>query len=493
MDRVIGGKYAVEGVLGRGGMGVVLKARHLRLDEPVAIKVLHSSLANDPSMSARMLREARAALRLSSEHIVRVMDVDTLENGVPFMVLEYLEGYDVASLMKKRQAPMAFEHVVAILDQACRALAEAHSQGIVHRDLKPANLFIVKRPDGRRVVKLLDFGVAKLELPQEAPITKKGDILGSPRYMSPEQVRGMTLDGRSDIWSAGVVLYELLTGVAPFAAPNFAVACKMVLDATPPSLLTLRPDVPPGLAAVVDRCLQKDREKRFPDAIALRDALAPFGVTATRAGSQMTLPDLGELISSDAPAAPLISAPPPSGSPDAAPFDPLSAPSAPAAPAAGPSVAPPSSSVIDPWSASLATASRPSHDATEIARRLQSRRFKWIALAGLAIGLVIGVTMILRERRSSSAGNAAGATDATSQPANSAVPSAATAIVATRAVDPTPPVPASASADPAPPATGTKDATADTAKAATTAAPQRRGPATKPAPTGADPFGERRQ
>ena len=469
-------------------MGVVLKARHLRLDEPVAIKVLHSSLANDPSMSARMLREARAALRLSSEHIVRVMDVDTLENGVPYMVLEYLEGYDVASLMKKRQSPMAFEHAVAILDQACRALAEAHSQGIIHRDLKPANLFIVKRPDGRRVVKLLDFGVAKLELPQEAPITKKGDILGSPRYMSPEQVRGMTLDGRSDIWSAGVVLYELLTGTAPFAAPNFAVACKMVLEATPPPLTTLRPDVPPGLAAVVERCLQKDREKRFPDVNALRDAMAPFGEIARRAGSQLTLPDLGELLSSDAPAAPLVSVPPPSDAKPVASFDPLSAPSA------GPPSAPPSS-VIDPWSASLVDG-RPSHDATEIARRLQSRRFKWIALAGLAIGLVIGVTMMLRERGSSHAGDAP---VASSRPMD-APASSATATISTttaRPADPAPPAVTSDAADPA--STTTKIAPADTTKAAITASSQRRSPAsptiptTKPAPSGADPFGERRQ
>ena len=293
IDRVLAGKYIVEGVLGRGGMGLVLKARHLRLDELVAIKVLHASLVNDESMAARMLREARAALRLSSEHVVRVMDVDTLENGTPFMVMEYLEGTDVSSLARKRGGVLPFEQAAAIAEQTCRALAEAHALGIVHRDLKPANLFVVERPDGRRVVKLLDFGISKVNVPREAPITKKGDILGSPRYMSPEQVRGDTLDGRADLWSVGVVLYELLAGKPPFEGNNFAVTCRRVLDATPEPLAKLRPDVPPGLCAVIDRCLEKDRERRFPDALALRDALGPFGPLSARTGSISGIADLG--------------------------------------------------------------------------------------------------------------------------------------------------------------------------------------------------------
>ena len=464
-------------------MGVVLKARHLRLDEPVAIKVLHSSLANDPSMAARMLREARAALRLSSEHIVRVMDVDTLESGVPYMVLEYLEGYDVASLVKRQKAPMAYEHVVAILEQACRALAEAHSLSIVHRDLKPANLFIVKRPDGRRVVKLLDFGVAKLELPREAPITKKGDILGSPRYMSPEQVRGIPLDGRSDIWSAGVVLYELLTGVAPFAAPNFAVACRMVVQEAPTPLLSLRPDIPPGLAAVVDRCLQKDREKRYPDAMALRDAIAPFGLLGRRSGSQMTLPDLGVLLSSDAHERPVMSAPVPSLPPPSGGFDPLSAPPP-------TSSAPPAS--IDPSTASLVTHVRLSHDATEIAQRLRSTRFKWVALVGLAVGLVIGIVMMMRSGREGGSGDDAAATAAPAITAIALAPTEAPTI-ANPALSATISTASIADAPPAIPATATSSAP-DSAPSSKTSrrAPASAAPA-KPAPSGADPFGERRQ
>ena len=522
---MIGGKYAVEGILGRGGMGLVLKARHLRLDEPVAIKVLHQSLASDPSMAARMLREARAALRLSSEHIVRVMDVDTLENGVPYMVLEDLEGYDVASLAKKRKDPMPWEHVVAIMDQACRALAEAHALGIVHRDLKPANLFIVKRPDGRRVVKLLDFGVSKLDLPREAPITKQGDILGSPRYMSPEQVKGMPLDGRSDIWSAGVVLYELLTGTAPFAAPNFAVACRRVLDETPTPLLTLRPDVPAGLAAAIERCLEKDRDRRFPDALALRDALAPFGVLSHRSGSQMTLPDIGELLSSDAPA-PVI--PPPSPSVAPAPssaHDPLSSPSAPP-PSAPPSAArgaptpasssgpPPSSgpasamwAVADPSSPSLSADVRLSHDATAIAARMRSRRFRWIALAGLALGLAVGLTLLVRGRDATPAGDARAGEDSPEYTVSSAggagavTPGSAafTGVPAITAATASATSGAAATASPATSSAAPSTSSAPPEGPAEPGSKPWRRPSTtgttapKPPPTGADPFGERRQ
>ncbi len=486
-------------------MGIVLKARHLRLDEPVAIKVLHQSLAGDPSNAARMLREARAALRLSSEHIVRVMDVDTLENGVPYMVLEYLEGYDVASLAKKRKDPMPWEHVVAIIDQASRALAEAHALGIVHRDLKPANLFIVKRPDGRRVVKLLDFGVSKLDLPREAPITKQGDILGSPRYMSPEQVRAMPLDGRSDIWAAGVVLYELLTGTAPFAAPNFAVACRRVLEEEPTPLLTLRPDVPLGLAAIVERCLAKDRDRRFPDALALRDALAPFGVLSNRMGSQMTLPDIGELLSSDVPAMPVIPAPSPSVAPGVgSAMDPLSVPPAPPlAPSVRPLPPPGSSPVADPSSASLSADVRLSHDAATIATRLRSRRFLWIALASLALGLAIGLAMIVRGRDPGGPQDPAGAGSAPESA--SATGGAATVIPRKSSDDPavsaTAPSPQATSGAPSSaPSSAPSAATSATADAPVEppSKPWRHpgaasAPASKSPAPGADPFGERRQ
>ncbi|MEZ4295918.1 MAG: serine/threonine-protein kinase [Polyangiaceae bacterium] len=290
-DRVIGGKYAVEGVLGRGGMGMVLKARHLRLDELVAIKVLHPSLASDSAMAARMLREARATLRLSSEHVVRVMDVDTLESGVPYLVLEYLEGIDLASLLRRRDDGLPVEQAVALAEQACRALIEAHALGIIHRDLKPANLFIATRPDGRRVLKLLDFGISKISTGREASITRSGDILGSPRYMSPEQIRSQPLDGRADLWSLGVVLFELLAHKPPFRVDGFAVTCRSVLHDPPASLAEARPDLPPPLIATVERCLRKNPEERFPDAASLLDALAPFGPLAARTGSQATLPD----------------------------------------------------------------------------------------------------------------------------------------------------------------------------------------------------------
>jgi serine/threonine-protein kinase len=411
---------------------------------------------------------------------------------------------------------MPWEHVVAIMDQACRALAEAHALGIVHRDLKPANLFIVKRPDGRRVVKLLDFGVSKLDLPREAPITKQGDILGSPRYMSPEQVRAMPLDGRSDIWAAGVVIYELLTGIAPFAAPNFAVACRRVLDEEPTPLRTLRPDVPLGLAAVVARCLEKDRDKRFPDALQLRDALAPFGMMSHRTGSQRTLPDIGELLSSDVPAMPVIPPPSPSIAPDpGAALDPLSMPSVPPASSVPPSSsAPPSSSVppssslpasggstiADPSSPSLSTDVRISHDATTIAVQPRSRRFVWIAVATLAIGLAIGLAMVVRGREPGPprGPRAAAASTNDSAPRSSGPP----AVTPKIAGDPSPSATGSspqATSGSAPPTAGstTSSAPADTG-GEPSSKPWRR-PGSVSAPTSksplpkADPFGERRQ
>ncbi len=301
--RVIGGKYVVEGIIGRGGMGLVLRARHLRLDELVAIKVLHKSLSNDPTMATRLLREARAALRLQSDHAVRVMDIDLLEDGVPYLVLEHLEGTDLASFLRAREAPMSAEQAAAIGDHACRALAEAHSLGIVHRDVKPANLFVVTRPDGRRLIKLLDFGISRLTLGREAQVTRPGDILGSPRYMSPQQVLGGEPDGRSDIWSLGVVLYEILAGKSPFRGDNFARTCQSVCHDTPAPLASLRPDLPPALCAAVLRCLEKKPEDRFPDANALREALAPFGPDSLRAGTQSALPDISRILAADAPAA----------------------------------------------------------------------------------------------------------------------------------------------------------------------------------------------
>ena len=215
VGQTLAGKYRVEQVLGKGGMGLVLGARHIRLDEPVAIKILRASMMDVDGMVVRFLKEARAASKIKSIHVVRVTDVDTLEDGVPYMVMEHLTGIDFSE-MRKREGKLPITDSVGYVLEACEAIGEAHSLGIVHRDLKPSNLFLHQRKDGRPLVKVLDFGISKLDGPGEQDTTKEGQMMGSPKYMSPEQMMSMHhVDGRSDIWSLGAILYEFFTGRPP--------------------------------------------------------------------------------------------------------------------------------------------------------------------------------------------------------------------------------------------------------------------------------------
>src|SRR3954454_18638740 len=215
--RVLAGKYRIERVLGRGGMGVVVAAHHIHLDEKVAIKFLLPEAVANAEVLGRFVREARAAVRIKSEHVARVSDVGTLEGGEPYMVMEYLEGSDLAEWLLQRGA-LPVEQAVEFLLQASEAIAEAHALGIVHRDLKPANLFVVRRADGLLSIKVLDFGISKVTDASMAAgaATSTLALMGSPLYMSPEQMESArTADARSDIWSLGVILYELLTGACP--------------------------------------------------------------------------------------------------------------------------------------------------------------------------------------------------------------------------------------------------------------------------------------
>jgi serine/threonine-protein kinase len=276
------GKYRVEKILGKGGMGLVLGARHIKLDEPVAIKVLRPAMLEVPGMAARFLQEARAACKIKSLHVVRVTDVDTGEDGLPYMIMEYLDGVDLLRLRRRRTLGVA--EAVDYVWEACEAIAEAHSLGIVHRDLKPANLFLHHQKDGRTAIKVLDFGISKVETPGEQEITKRGQMMGSPKYMSPEQMRSMgEVDGRSDIWSLGTILYELLTGQPPFVAQTTAQLCTLVLNADPALPSALRPEIPPALEAAVMRCLEKEPERRFATVAELREAISPFKPALRRA------------------------------------------------------------------------------------------------------------------------------------------------------------------------------------------------------------------
>jgi serine/threonine protein kinase len=280
--QILGGKYRIDRVLGAGGMGMVVAATHLQLDERIAIKFLLPEALANPEAVARFGREAKAAVKIRGEHVARVIDVGTFENGAPYMVMEHLEGRDLASLIHERGAMLPSDAVDAIL-QACEALAEAHALGIVHRDLKPANLFMTRRPDGTPSVKVLDFGISKITVPGvDHSMTKTSAVMGSPLYMSPEQMTASRqVDARTDVWALGVVLYELLTGRVPFRAETLPEICGLILTAAPSPVRDFSPGVPEGLQSVVLRCLEKDRERRYFNVSQVAQALAPFGSRAT--------------------------------------------------------------------------------------------------------------------------------------------------------------------------------------------------------------------
>ena len=281
VGETIAGKYLVERIIGEGGMGVVIAARHTELDQTVAIKFLLPEIAKLDMAAERFRREAWAVARIRGEHVCRVLDVGTLPNGVPFMVMEYLEGCDLATELHERKALPAEEAVDYVL-QSCEALAEAHAAGIVHRDLKPANLFLAQRADGTRGVKVLDFGVSKVmtETGRAAglSLTSTKTLVGSPLYMSPEQLDSAKgVDARTDIWALGVVLYELITGRTPFNGDSIAQLVSGVLHADPPPFTESGIVLEGELESVVKRAVSKRREDRHANIAELAADLVPYG------------------------------------------------------------------------------------------------------------------------------------------------------------------------------------------------------------------------
>ena len=298
---VLGGKYQVEGVVAIGGMGIVLAARHLYLRQRVAMKLLLPETAKQPEAAARFLREAQAAAAIQSEHVARVIDVGTLPDGAPFMVMEFLAGHDFGKLLKTR-GPLVIDQAVDFILQAGEAVAEAHAMGIVHRDLKPGNLFLTSRPDGSPLVKVLDFGLSKASSTGaiDGNLTSTSLVVGSSYYMAPEQFRGLRYaDARTDIWALGVILFHLISGRRPFEGDSFGAVCASVSVDPPLSLRELRPDASPALEAVLFRCLEKDRARRVQTMAELAHLLAPFGSPR----SMLSVERIGRLIGDPVPLA----------------------------------------------------------------------------------------------------------------------------------------------------------------------------------------------
>ncbi|MDI1444533.1 serine/threonine-protein kinase [Polyangium sp. 6x1] len=289
---VLDGKYRVLRVLGKGGMGVIVAAVHVELGHRVALKFLLKSATQNEEVVARFAREARAAAMIQNEHATRVLDIGRLPSGQPYMVLELLEGSDLGAHVA-RNGPLPIEDAVTYVLEACEAIAEAHSLGIVHRDLKPDNLFLARRPDGTRTVKVLDFGISKLSVEKDTlserggPLTTTSAVIGSPMYMSPEQLRATRdADPRSDIWSLGVTLYELIAGEGPFPWQSLPELCAAILKDPPVPLHTRLPDVPPGLDAALLRSLEKNPADRYANVADFAVALSPFGKPGAIASSE---------------------------------------------------------------------------------------------------------------------------------------------------------------------------------------------------------------
>jgi serine/threonine-protein kinase len=275
-------KYRVERMIGAGGMGVVAEATHLGLGRRVAIKFMRAESRSNPEGAVRFLREARACANLSSEHVVRVFDNGMSKRGDPYLVMELLRGEDLAELLK-RENKVDPARAARWVVEACDAIGEAHHLGIVHRDLKPANLFLAEGKAGEKKIKVLDFGISKLIGEGSfGGLTSQSALLGSPRYMSPEQTRSSArADARTDIWALGVVLFELMTGTTPFDAENAVGLAAAIMTQPAPRLRERRPDAPPALEKIVARCLEKNPEARFESIEALAAVLSAFASRAT--------------------------------------------------------------------------------------------------------------------------------------------------------------------------------------------------------------------
>lgn len=268
---IVDGKYVVEEILGAGGMGVVLAARHLTLDSEVAVKVLLPKFQKDAVVRERFVREARAAALLRSNHVTKILDVGVDRLGAPYIVMERLRGKDLEKIVA--EGPLEEKLALEYVFQACEALGEAHAAGIIHRDLKPENLFVVRPGTAAHIVKVLDFGISKASY-EEKKLTGTADVMGTPSFMSPEQFKSSRdVTPRSDVWALGAILYRLLTGSLPFDGKDYVEVCSRIMTQGPTPLEHHRPNLSPAVTAIVRRCLDKDPMQRFANAFELAEAI----------------------------------------------------------------------------------------------------------------------------------------------------------------------------------------------------------------------------
>ncbi|MBK9752623.1 MAG: serine/threonine protein kinase [Nannocystis sp.] len=271
----LGGSYRIDAVIADGGMGRVYEARHVRLpDRSLAVKILHRTLAGDVEVVSRFRREAEIADAIDHPNVIRVFDVQSTPDGVPFIVTEFLRGEDLGQRLE-REGRLSIADTVHILGQVCDVLAAVHARGVIHRDLKPNNLFLVGDP-ARPTVKLIDFGIARLRGPDDAKATQTGVVMGTPAFMAPEQARGERVDARADIYAVGAIAYCCVTGRGPYDLNDAAAALHAVLMSEPPRPRSVAPDVPEDFEMVLQRAMARDREERYPTLEALGEAFAGF-------------------------------------------------------------------------------------------------------------------------------------------------------------------------------------------------------------------------
>ncbi|HKO49130.1 MAG TPA: serine/threonine-protein kinase [Polyangiaceae bacterium] len=295
-EKLLEDNYALERVIGCGGAGIVVAARHKRLGLRVALKFLRPDRPRAADVVKRFVREGQLTARIQNAHVTRMLDIGRLPDGEPFLVMEYLEGCDLAALLEAR-GPLACGEAVAYVRQACVGLTASHAVGIIHRDLKPSNLFLTLAPNGAPLLKILDFGIAEqLANTSTSPdantqqLTVNPSDMGSPPFVAPEQLRAERhADPKSDLWALGAALFTLLAGRSPFERPYLSETYLAILSGRVPDLTALRPEIGRPLAAIVERCLAADPEQRFASAAELNAALAPFAseqprIAAPRAG-----------------------------------------------------------------------------------------------------------------------------------------------------------------------------------------------------------------